>query len=87
MRVTLQVWETVRAKVEKSSSWWRVVYFRFIPDPVIWARYGIGVLADIVCSYRLRTFDLKRERRLPNYMFFRYIQLSGTIPPLYYVGG
>lgn len=51
-------------------------HFSSILDPVIWAHYGNKTLADIVSSDGLRTFDvLKGEQGLPNFMFFRYIQL------------
>lgn len=85
MRVMLRVWDTIKAKVGRADSWsphtplWgnqRPPHFRSIPDPVIWARYSIRTLADIVLSSGLRSFDdLKDERGLPNHMFFRYLQL------------
>lgn len=85
MRTTLRVWETVKAKVEQPNSWspwtplWgnpRLPHFRSILDPMIWARYGVKTLADITSASGLCTFDvLKRDRGVPNHMFFRYLQL------------
>lgn len=82
MRTTLRVWETVQMKVEKPNSWsphtllWsnpQLPHFHSIPDPVLWARYGIMFLSDIVS---LTFDDLKKRRNLPNRMLFRYFQLQ-----------
>lgn len=85
MRTTLRVWDTVARKLGKPHAWsphtllWgipRLPHFCSIPDPIIWARYGIMTLEDIVSQGQLITFDaIKWDRGLPNQMFFRYIQL------------
>lgn len=71
-------------KVQKPNGWspctplWgnlRLPHFQSIPDPVLWARFEIKTLADIVSPDGLLTFDdLKRQQGLPN-VVFRYLQL------------
>lgn len=85
MTTTLKVWESVARQVGGSGIWspetplWgnpRLPHFRSIPDPIVWARYGVTALRDIMSQGQLITFDaLKRNRDLPNHMFFRFIQL------------
>lgn len=74
-----------QAKVEKSGIWsphnplWgnpRLPHFESIPDPVVWARFGIKTLEDVVSNGRLFSCgDLKHAHDLPNHMLFRYLQL------------
>lgn len=85
MKTTIKVWDTVNAKLGTQNAlspvtplWGnpRLSHFRSIPDPVIWARYGIVTLGDIVSQGQLITFDdLKSRKDLPNQMFFRFLQL------------
>lgn len=82
---TLQVLDTIAKKLGKPNVWspdtplWgnpRLPHFCYIPDPILWALHEITTLGDIVTQGQFITFDaLKRDRGLPNQMFFRYLQL------------
>lgn len=51
-----------------------------VPDPVIWARFGITTLKHIFKDGSLLSFDhLKQDFDLPNNMFFRYLQLRHAV--------
>lgn len=85
MKTTLKIWDTVNKQLIKLEEWspttplWGnpcLPHFCTIPDPVAWARYGIVALGDVVSQGQLLSFDtLRRERDLPNHMFFRFLQL------------
>lgn len=85
MKTTLKVWDTVNKLFLGPDNWspatplWgnpRLPHFHSIPDPVVWARYGVITLGDIVAQGQLITFDaLKSEKDLPNHMFFRFLQV------------
>lgn len=54
-----------------------LLHFRTIPDPQLWARYGIKLLKDIVSAGALVPFqDLVGRRGLPAGMLFHYYQLQ-----------
>lgn len=85
MSAKLKVWDTVKRQLVGSEVWspstplWgnpRLSHFRSIPDPVVWAKHGVIALGDIISQGQLISFDtLKRDRCLPNHMFFRFLQI------------
>lgn len=53
-----------------------VPHFSTIPDPHVWARFGIKTLRDIMPAGTLLTFtQLSKTHNLPGWMYFRYAQL------------
>lgn len=51
-------------------------HFFGFEEPVVWTRFGVKKIRDIMHNSRLRTFDeLKSLFNLPNTHFFKFIQL------------
>lgn len=51
-----------------------------IPDPQLWAEYGIQTLGDIITADRLLSLtELRARFHLPEWMTFRYFQLHHAI--------
>lgn len=84
-RTTLRVWGVARKRYLVPNRWspycplWgnpNLPHFRTVPDPQVWAWYGVKVLKDIVSSGILVSFqDLVVRCGLPEGMLFRYYQL------------
>lgn len=51
-----------------------------LPDPHIWARYGIIYLHQVLTDTRLKTFQsLKDEYSIPHHLLFKYLQLRHAL--------
>lgn len=85
MRTTITVWHRARAvyhppeTLSPHTSLWgnpNLPHMRNVPDPQVWASRGIVGLKHLVTGGRLSTFpELKTEHNLPNWMFFRFLQV------------
>lgn len=84
-RMTLKVWAVARKRFlcpcqySPFTPLWgnpSLPHFKTIPDPQLWARFGIKVLKDIIHSGALLLFqELAEKFGLPSRMIFRYYQL------------
>lgn len=70
MKTMLKVWDAVSKQLVRpdvgfpTTPLWgnpHLPHFRTIPDPVVWAKYGIITLGDIVSQGQLLSFDTPRE--------------------------
>lgn len=51
-----------------------------IPDPAIWANYGIIYLHQVMTNSRPKTFQsLKEDYSIPHQLMFRYLQLRHAL--------
>lgn len=51
-----------------------------IPDPVIWASYGVLYLHQVLTASGPKTFQsLKEEFSLPSHLLFEYLQLCHAV--------
>lgn len=85
MRTTIAVWQKARAsfrsagKISPHTPLWgnpNLPHLRTVPDPQVWATKGIMNLRHLVTGGRLMTFqELKGKYGLPNWMFFRFLQV------------
>lgn len=51
-----------------------------VPDPAIWAKYGIIFLHQVMTDARPKSFQsLKEEYSVPHHMLFRYLQLRHAL--------
>lgn len=89
MGVTIRAWDRAKVLMKSQSDVWspdtplwfnpKLLHLNTIPDPIIWARVGIKELTHKVGGKKLLTFNqLKDRHKLPNWYFFRYLQLSHT---------
>lgn len=87
MRVTIRTWDRAKVLMKSQTDVWspdtplwfnpKLPHLGTIPDPIIWARVSIKQLKHIVGGKKLLTFNqLKDRHKLPNWYFFRYLQLS-----------
>lgn len=84
-RATIKVWIAAQRRFLLAGRWspvqplWgnpNLPHFRSIPDPPVWARFGIKTLRDIMPTGTLMSFSqLTRKYGLPGWMFFHYAQL------------
>lgn len=86
MRTTVQVWERVTAAVKADNTvsphtplWGnpKLSHFRSVPDPSVWARFGVVKLQQIMPNGVIHCFrELKETFQLPSWMLFCYLQLK-----------
>lgn len=87
MHVTIRAWDRVKVLMKSQTDVWspdtplwfnpKLPHLGTIPDPIIWARVGVKQLKYIVGGKKLLNFNqLKDKHGLPNWFFFRYLQLS-----------
>lgn len=51
-----------------------------VPDPQLWAAYGILYLSQVLTETGPKNFQsLKEEFSLPNHLLFRYLQLRHAV--------
>lgn len=97
-RATIQFWNAAQHRFSLEGRWasvqplWgnpNLSHFQTIPDPQVWARFGIKTLRDIMPTGSLMSFaQMARTYELPGWMFFRYAQLRHAVraqfpvPPL-----
>lgn len=85
-RATWRVWEAARRRylrpgqLSPAHPLWgnpRLKHFRMIPDPQVWARYGVTLLEHVMSGGQLLSLhELTAKFGLPRWMGFRYLQLG-----------
>lgn len=58
----------------------RFPHLQMIPDPSVWARFGVTKIQHVIPNGKLLPYDtLKTTFQFPSWMFFRFLQLRHAI--------